>query len=234
MKCTPIKLLSRAEYVRKTEMKKQNVDQIFITKECNGYTVSFTKGLFQKPSRPSSLSVKTISLPDGLQAYNGGYSLEKWSKKRPRLRSGKLEQKYLEYDYDNTCDVMDFIDSWDDTEDNSELLLADPSHIDDDYEISSDVEELIRNSRSSESNTYSIEPELRKGETRKKQKKSRKMIRFSFSKPVSPETEQIIRVDVTSNISVDDLRKADLFNSSKKNDSRMECGRASDKDLSTP
>ncbi|VEN57706.1 unnamed protein product [Callosobruchus maculatus] len=236
MKCTPIKLLSRTECTttRKTEMKRQNVDQIFITKESNGYTVSFAKNLLQKPNKTSSLSIKTISLPDGLQAYNGGYSLEKWSKKRPRLRSGKHEQKYSEYDYDNTCDVMEFIDSLDDTEDNSELQLDEPSHIaDDDYEITSDIEELIRNSRSSESNT-SLEYEQQKGKTRKKKKKSRKTIRFSFSKPASPETEQIIRVDVTSNISTDDLNQAEAFNGHKKNYSRRECSRAIDKELPIP
>nr|CAI5855305.1 unnamed protein product [Callosobruchus analis] len=130
MKCTPIKLLSRTECTRKTEMKRQNVDQIFITKESNGYTVSFAKNLLQKPNKTTSLSIKTISLPDGLQAYNGGYSLEKWSKKRPRLRSGKHEPKYSAYDYDNTCDVMEFIDSLDDTEDNnSELQLVESSRI---------------------------------------------------------------------------------------------------------
>lgn len=83
------------------------------------------------------------------------------------------------------------------------------------YEIHSDIEDLIRHTAEIRRRE---EEEAKKGRRKKHsndEEKSRKRrkhglkktIRFSFSKPASPQTEQVIRVDVTSNISVEELRQ---------------------------
>lgn len=76
-------------------------------------------------------------------------------------------------------------------------------------EIDSDVEELIRKSQQSFSimRTNSKESSNEKRSKKKIKHRLKKTVKFSFSKPASPETEQIIRVDVTSNIAVETLRQ---------------------------
>ena len=72
------------------------------------------------------------------------------------------------------------------------------------YEVHSDIEKLL------EETSRSVEEEDEVGERRRKKrgkgrKKKVKMIRFS--KTPSPQTEQVIRVDVTSNVSANADRR---------------------------
>lgn len=179
------------------------------------------------PKKPPILSVNNIDLPEDVSTFNTGYSLKKWSNKMPRLKSAHKNgrskgNRVANSEYDMSCDLSNILDCIDSSEarEYSDHVQAE------EYEIHSDIEELLR--RSAEIRRQEEEDgEGRKGRRKKRmgndgddarpatEEKSRrrhrhrlkKTIRFSFSKPASPQTEQVIRVDVTSNISVEELRQ---------------------------
>lgn len=140
---------------------------------------------------------------------NTGASLEKWSKKAPRLLSAKCKSftprnqatsSIADEDYDFSYPLTDLFEeplAEDFAQTNQELQLNF-----DDYFVASDIEELmLRSERIQEELT---EKPTKGDRAKKKRHKFKKTIRFSLSKPPSPETEQVIRVDVTSNVSFEE------------------------------
>lgn len=78
------------------------------------------------------------------------------------------------------------------------------------YDINSDIEELFKRSQRYEEDQEERYERKKKDKSQrhsKKKRRSRRTVRYSLSKPASPETEQIIRVDVTSSIPLDDLEE---------------------------
>lgn len=170
------------------------------------YSFSFTRHTSSSSSRTPNLSVKDLKLPDNFHSYNSGYSLEKWSKKRPRLKSSRNKSNnntHIDFmDDDNTCDIDTIINSLENTDETPKTEAEQRE-----YEINSDIEELFRKSQECEGSERNREKDHGK---RKIKRRLRKTIKFSFSKPASPETEQVIRVDVTSNISIGELRQIEI------------------------
>ncbi|KAJ8946247.1 hypothetical protein NQ318_004616, partial [Aromia moschata] len=115
----------------------------------------------------------------------------------------------LEEDFDMTFGIHNILDCLDDSgiRDDADTLNEDV------YEVNSDIEELLKESMEIR---QIVEQEgfkekeksapYKKRKESKRKHKFKRTIRFSLSKPPSPNTEQIIRVDVTSNVSVDELR----------------------------
>ncbi|KAJ8916753.1 hypothetical protein NQ315_013958 [Exocentrus adspersus] len=224
MKCSALQLINRSEHNRRSKLNRKiqkNVEPVYITKGYHGYSFTFFDNNI--PTTPTSkkppvLSVSNIDLSEEVCTLNTGYSLKKWSNKLPRLKSARkngvaTENRDLESEYDMSYSFNNILDCIDDseTQEHTERCIGD------EYEIHSDIEELIRRSdeirrqenaegeekgRSANNARSLIDDKSRK---RHKQK-FKKTIKFSFSKPASPQTEQVIRVDVTSNISVDELR----------------------------
>nr|XP_023029240.1 uncharacterized protein LOC111517347 [Leptinotarsa decemlineata]XP_023029241.1 uncharacterized protein LOC111517347 [Leptinotarsa decemlineata] len=214
MKCTPMKLLNRSEYFEWKPDDQKCYEPIYFSKESDGYSYSTMKNLSHDQKKSQIVSVKNLELPENFQTYNLGLSLEKWSKKRPRLKSGHKERNmgyhHFEEHDENECDITDILDN---LEDNKETSKAETS----DYELNSDIEELWQRSQGS----YGDETTSQHKSSRTREKaasKLKKTIRFSFSKPASPQTEQVIRVDVSSNISLEELK---LMNMDKET-----CGRS--------
>lgn len=85
------------------------------------------------------------------------------------------------------------------------------------YELHSDIEELIMKSQRDESVNENREKTKRRKKCTNKEK-LKKTIRFSTD--TSPETEQVIRVDVTSNVSTkNDDGNRKLYNNNNNNNS---------------
>lgn len=77
------------------------------------------------------------------------------------------------------------------------------------FEMNSDIEELWRKSQNKEE-SYQVENKKHHKLSKKHMKrKLKKCIKFSFSKPPSPQTEQVIRIDISSTISVNTLKKTE-------------------------
>lgn len=186
------------------------------------YSFTFLQSHTPPTKRQPILSVNNIHLPEDVPPLNTGYSLKKWSNKMPRLKSAhKIEKvnKNLELDseYDMSYDLHNILDCVD----NSEAPEFSESANAEEYEIHSDIEELLRRSAEIRQQREDEEGKSRRklhavhdgrplteDKSRKRHKhRLKKTIRFSFSKPASPQTEQVIRVDVTSNISVEELRQ---------------------------
>ncbi|XP_056645035.1 uncharacterized protein LOC130450589 [Diorhabda sublineata] len=191
MKCTPMKLYQRVECPKKHLDKYFQGDleerPKYFTQKHRGYSVSFVRKLFSDRKKSPKLSVNTLKLPENLPAYNTGSSMDKWSKKRPRLKSGdgKSFRKTLDVLDENAYDVNEIIEILDCTQ-----VVDKPQ----DVEIDPDIEELWDKSRNGD---YI-------GRNDKKENKSRK---FSLSKPASPQTQQIIRVEISSTVSIIDYNQ---------------------------
>lgn len=165
------------------------------------------------------LSITTINPPENLVSFNTGSSLEKWKKKIPRLRSSKSARpKPVSADSAET-DASDALDNSNDAAVEQQFIGANSVEEKDEseYEIDPDVQKLLY-----ETHEDDADREIQKTRPKHKRKKAdgkkqdiletkhtkskrrTKVIRFSLSKPPSPETIQVIRVDVTSNYSVED------------------------------
>ncbi|XP_044267478.1 uncharacterized protein LOC123013164 isoform X3 [Tribolium madens] len=192
MKCTAIKLSSREEQTRVKKWKENNT-LVFTGEEGHSYSFPFFK---QKGSKSNTLAINNLNLPANIQSFNTGSSLDKWSKKRPRLKSAKISKSPTEDDRDFCYDTL---------ETDLSLLLNDsddpPKSPDDSlknlqYEVHSDIEKLLQESQRSAQE----EKEDKTKKRRKKRGKKTKDKVIKFSKPPSPQTEQVIRVDVTSSV----------------------------------
>lgn len=150
-----------------------------------------------------------MKFPEWVGSYESGYSLERWSKKKPRLKTKSAHVKKIEKldVHDSSCSINETPKEESETienQDEQEDTLSD-------NEVNSDIEELFRRSQKFEQTVDEDCDRRKKSKSHrhsKKKRKSKKTIRYSWSKPVSPETEQIIRVDVTSCITVEDMKES--------------------------
>ncbi|CAG9859228.1 unnamed protein product [Phyllotreta striolata] len=161
-----------------------------------GYSLSFVKKLLEYPREHPKISVSTIQLPENLTCYNTGCSLDRWAQKKPRLKSGnrKIKPSNFEVLDENAYDVSKILDTLDD------LVEDDVS------EVNLDIEELWRKSqrlRDSDDDAPREGDGKKCGKSCKKRVKLKlkKCINLSISKPPSPGTEQVIRVDISSTVS---------------------------------
>lgn len=168
------------------------------------------------------LTVTTLVFPDDT-SFNTGSSLKRWANKTPRLTSAKRKnhtprKNMLDDEYDFSYPISELLDDNDlDTQKNlGDINQQEQKNLALDlkeYYVSSDIEELMLKSQRTgekfEQRGPSKKEKNRKrdksGDTvKQKRNKFKKTLRFSFSKPPSPETEQVIRVDVTSNVSFEE------------------------------
>lgn len=189
-------------------------------------------------NHPPLLSITTIIPPENLISFNTGSSLEKWKKKIPRLKSSKsARSKPVSVDSTET-DASDAIDNSNDAavEQQFDRVNSVEEKDESEYEVDPDVQRLLYEARQNEA-----DGEIQKTRPKHKRKKAvgkrqdsldndqnkhakskrrTKVIRFSLSKPPSPETIQVIRVDVTSNYSIEDAEN--IGNESEAAESRVE------------
>lgn len=142
---------------------------------------------------------------------------KQWLKKTPKQKSvdvlPKMNDEELELDEDD-LNISMFPHQL--SKESEELIEEIKSTINIEEEIDPDIQKLILSTRESEQNTVANEEDHKKGEKkRKKQKKKEKTsedkaktktktIKFDLSKPGTPQTLQVIRVDVTSNFSMEE------------------------------
>lgn len=156
---------------------------LFLVVRCS-YNNPYSK-INRKTHNPS-LKITTIVLPKNIRTFNTGASLQKWKTKRPAVKSKqKLSSKAVASEEDENWEVYD------------DFILKDCDNVEQEI-MDPDVHRLPSSSGSSE------DVAAEKGKKSKKKKKS-KIIRVSLSRPPSPETIQVIRVDVVSNFSVEEI-----------------------------
>lgn len=192
----------------------------------NGF--SYGKFKIDHDEKPS-LSITNLKLPDGLRSFNTGSSLKKWQSKRTRLKVSHINrahrpstsedtpQQETSLDTSNSTSISQESSNFStETEEQSQPTgrsLENP-----DYDIDPDVQKLFLSAPDEDLQNTSaniLKHKRRKHrstkkrndssdvESDKKHKRRTKVIKFSLSKPPSPETVQVIRVDVTSNYSVE-------------------------------
>lgn len=125
----------------------------------------------------------------------------KWKSKRPILKTNKkLSARTIE-DYDEPVDGENF-------EDYESFIPKDLDVVEDglDEEVDPDIQKLLMG-------------EVIEKKVSKKKKKS-KVIKVSLSRPPSPETIQVIRVDVVSNFSVEEVEQQQPEDELEKNDEK--------------
>lgn len=133
--------------------------------------------------------------------------MERWRNKKPTLKCKSVPVKKTEIS-EFTESVLDTNETLKDLE-----LLNEPEESISDNDINSDIEELFRRSQRFEEPQEEGCDRRKRDKTRrhsKKKRRSRRTVRYSLSKPVSPETEQIIRVDVTSSIPIEYFEEIDV------------------------
>lgn len=126
---------------------------------------------------PPEIKITNVGLPETLPPLNNGMSLERWAKKTPRLRSSRRDSnredttQSCSEEYDISFDVSHLLNDLDKDQINNDDDIDNNSTTYIEYDVHSDIEELINKSRRA-----SEEYEKRKEEKRKRQKtaKSRK------------------------------------------------------------
>ncbi|XP_066141616.1 uncharacterized protein [Euwallacea fornicatus] len=232
MKCTKIVLSNRTNSCKPKEINKNGENAVWITTGHHGYSykLSAKTKQFSTPrgSAEPQLTITTLMFPENINNCNTGSSLDRWSRKTPTLVSAKRrnyssKKNLMDDEYEFYYPVSDILsESKLENEDaynyNPELLENGCDAFDfKDYYVSADIEELVlKSQRATEERCERKCGKKRKNKkkgagnddkgdsAKSKRNKFKKTIRFSLSKPPSPETEQVIRVDVTSNVSFDD------------------------------
>ncbi|KAL1491260.1 hypothetical protein ABEB36_011880 [Hypothenemus hampei] len=231
MHCKKIVLTTRDEKTKRHDKQLNgNGNVSYLTTKHYGYSYKFSgRNRERTPKDPASLSITTLIFPENVSTFNTGSSLERWSRKStPTV----LKRKFTPLSARRTFLDDQYLDE-DNFLNNEEAISEQEQHQEDDnqwifndyYLVSSDIEELLLKSQREES----VEEKKSKGHKKKGRNKMKKTIRFSFSKPPSPETEQVIRVDVTSSVSVEESaqleqirRKKDGNNNDKDEEQKKE------------
>lgn len=152
--------------------------------------------------------MKSLQFPECIHSYNSGYSLERWCNKKPILRCKTAPTKKIHRPEIPESSSFSLEPSKEDSDKIVIPIIPEGSFSDND--VDSDIEELFRRSQMCE-DSEEIQKRDKNRRRPKKKRKSKKTIRYSWSKPVSPETEQVIRVDVTSSIPMNDLIEPSKF-----------------------
>ncbi|XP_060518592.1 uncharacterized protein LOC132697263 [Cylas formicarius] len=212
MKCTSIKLVNRKDYQRKLSLpndSSKSEGPYYVTKGYPGYCYRFSPTKFI-PGEPQmiGLAIRNLTLPDNVK-LNCGTSLRRWSKKTPRLRSSKT-QRSKSPDISDESDNISF--NLTSILDNVILDDSENSEVENDYDLNSEIADS-KSDQNANVATNDGDVNIRILEVRQQTKRIKndlkKTIRFSFSKPASPQTEQVIRVDVTSSVSLDHFDNED-------------------------
>lgn len=154
---------------------------LFLLIPQNSYSNPYSKINHPIRNRQSSLKVTTIALPRNIKTFNTGSSLQKWKNKRAPIKSSTAKRKTP-----FQPSLFDDFENFEETQ-NPET------------ELDSEIQRFFSDSQRRDSSA----------EKCKAKKKKSKIIRVSLSKPPSPETIQVIRVDVVSNFSVEEVEKED-------------------------
>ncbi|XP_022914192.2 uncharacterized protein [Onthophagus taurus] len=238
MLCAPIKLTNRT--LRPGELDANKYKSKLLNEKLylkSNYYHSYTfrwdrsKKFIGTPTNTNySLAVNNISLPENVPAFNTGSSLQKWSNKRPRLKSSNnaYPRKEISSNDDTTSEetfnVATLIQRFSqevEAEQNDDKIQQELLKVEEE-EIDPDILRLISISQSS-SEQDEDHSRSQKKKHKKKEKKT-KTIRFSLSKPPSPQTVQVIRVDVTSNYSWEE-ENADSNCKEQSKDCSKGCGK---------
>lgn len=217
MKCTAMKLSNRKEQPKRNMWNEENSTPFFTGEEghrCHilnfsrfdktnlicSYSFPFLRARTAK-AKNTSLTITNIKLPDNIQGFNTGASLDKWSKKRVRWKSAKTSKTPTEFDKDFCYESLetDLSMLLNDLDEHPRSMNSSLDNLQ--FEMHTDIEKLLEES---EKNIDEDSNPRRRKKKRGKNKNKTKTIRFS--KPPSPQTEQVIRVDVISNGSANEDR----------------------------
>ncbi|GLV41660.1 hypothetical protein CBL_06889 [Carabus blaptoides fortunei] len=225
MKCSRITLRDRKEQVPKELEKQTNNYQRQYQPQMHNYLSWLNKPHTIYEEQQPSLTICNLVLPKNISVFvDRGAQSEKWTQKRPRLQSGKTKQIFRKPP--ESVEIEDVKVSQDeDEEKDSECMEI--QQIIEDYEIDENVQRLIQEAADYD---QKMEEEYRELERqremddevcKKRQRKSSKhslkdtgevksritrTVTLSLSRAPSPETIQVIRVDVTSNYSLDEIQ----------------------------
>lgn len=174
------------------------------------------------------MKVTNIALAtEFVRQFSTGCFSERWAKKRPRLKSSKLKQEstnsHSDTNYDDrdndddNFDVSMLLDELIHDDDTTPGEMIEEDQVDPDIErllaetCETDVNQLKEDELEEEEADKEMMKQRKKAKRKEKRKKSKnsrsKTVKLSLSKPQSPETTQIIRVNVTSNYSIDEFDK---------------------------
>ncbi|KAF5288858.1 hypothetical protein FQA39_LY03737 [Lamprigera yunnana] len=217
MKCCSIKLANRSEEKAIFQKDQPRCHPVLLEND-TGCRFSFNGDRLEKrsPGEKTGLSVLNIILPKDAKAFNTGSSIQRWANKRPRLKSSrKSEPQETQEDFDN-LDVTNLI------EELEQDLIREELETEKEQEIDPDIQKLLEETHVEDDKNFknSIdddgskkkEDKVRKRKHKKKskekhkhneKKKVKKTVSFSVSKPPTPQTQQVIRVDVISNYSIE-------------------------------
>ncbi|XP_050307163.1 uncharacterized protein LOC126743925 [Anthonomus grandis grandis] len=213
MKCTKVVLTKRTNLLKTKD--EQSLRHDHGTTCCSSGSNGFPyKGSIPRKTITQNenidepqLTIKTLIFPENIR-FNTGASMERWSKKTPRLVSVKRKnyiprQSMLDNEFEFS--YGDFLSESNNycTESNLEY---DELNTGKEYSVLTDIEELFLKSKGS---TTRLTKRKDNNTAKGKRNKFNKTIRFSFSRPPSPLTEQIIRVDITSNVSFEEFSLLD-------------------------
>ena len=185
------------------------------------YTFRFDKTRRHHDEKADSpcISVKDIYFPDDFRGFNTGSSLAKWSKKCPRWKSTKsgapAKNSTFRIKDANLSDEESPVDVVSVETENCAKEIRSETPVSD---IDPDIRRLLTSSEQgtqedNDGGDYGRRRgrSKRKGKisgsekVRKKSKRKARTIKFSLSKPPTPQTVQVIRVDVTSNYSLEEI-----------------------------
>ncbi|XP_017784503.1 PREDICTED: uncharacterized protein LOC108568095 [Nicrophorus vespilloides] len=160
------------------------------SKYCNSYSFRFEKPYRRNVDKPN-LSVTKIEFPRGVPALNTGTSLARWAQKRAKFKH-KSKPAVPEVFEDSEEPLLEINNN-----DKSPSELQDVND-ETEEEIDYDVAQLIL----AAADFHEVEEAMEKERPQKKRKS--KGVRFALSKPQSPQSIQVIRVDVTSSYEEDE------------------------------
>ncbi|KAK4880626.1 hypothetical protein RN001_008772 [Aquatica leii] len=164
------------------------------------------------------VSVLNLILPKDTKAFNTGSSTQRWANKRPRLKSAKKVSPEELKDVDN-LDVPNIIEELqfeykleeDTLVSRNEIdpdiqRLLEGTHVDEELDVNDNKKISFDDEVTSKKNHKLKRKHKKKSKEKRKDKEKKKMkknVSFSLSKPPTPQTEQVIRVEVVSNYSVE-------------------------------
>ncbi|KAB0797782.1 hypothetical protein PPYR_08775 [Photinus pyralis] len=209
MNCCAIKLANRTEERAISHKDEHRCLLLLLENDDNHRPSSSNEDLCDQQSEQPCLSVLNIMLPKNVKSFNTGSSTQRWANKRPRLKSAKLiqekEPKLVDMESINVPILIEELDN-DIKEEVPEEIdpdiqkLLEETHVQDGHECRMSCDDTSERA-------HKLKRKHRKKSKKDKEKKSKhkvkKTVSFSLSKPPTPQTEQIIRVDVVSNYSVE-------------------------------
>ncbi|KAK5646990.1 hypothetical protein RI129_005454 [Pyrocoelia pectoralis] len=217
MKCCAIKLANRTDERPISQKDQHRCLLVLLENDDNHRASSSNEDLSDRQSdcEQPCLSVLNIMLPKDAKSFNTGSSIKRWANKRPRLKSSRKveekEPKLVDTDSINIPNLIEELDSGikeeilDEIDPDIQKLLEE-THVEessDDKRISFDNESESRKTHKSKRRHRKKSKEKNRVKEKKNKHKIKKTVSFSLSKPPTPQTEQIIRVDVVSNYSIE-------------------------------